>query len=146
MKEYSESPYVLASEKISLKCRSYLWNSKTDFILRDYMCMRNWFLYSRFSRWRAGTAWALMPILLFQAGNGARWAREQVWGWDGHGERYGSLGAGCLPSLPLVQMQRPRAQEIHTVRTHQRWGVVVLLKETEVFAGPGTWGRCAALC
>lgn len=80
--------------------------------------------------------WGSYTHSLFQARNGARWSREQMWGWDSNGERYGSLGAGCLSSLPLVQMQRPRTQKIHTVRTCQHSSAVVLLKETEVYAVP----------
>lgn len=86
------------------------------------------------------------PDSLLQAGNGARRAREPLRGRDGDGERHGSPGAGCLPSVPLVQVQRPRTQAIHTVRTRRRSAGAALLQGTELSAGPGTRGQPAALC
>lgn len=118
MEEYSASPYSLASKKICLKCRCSL-ERREQFHFEWLRVHEKLFSLQLFYYLQSRNYRGSYNHSFFQARNGARWSREQMWGWDSNGERYGSLGAGCLSSLPLVQMQRPRTQKIHTVRTCQ---------------------------
>lgn len=59
--------------------------------------------------------WSGSAVFPVQAGHGARRPGQPLRGRDHHGQRHGSAGAGGLPPLPLVHVQRPGAEEIHPV-------------------------------
>lgn len=54
-------------------------------------------------------------------GNGAWWTRQQVRWWNCHGKCHGSLGASGVSSLPLVPMQWPRIEKIHSFLWLSPW-------------------------
>lgn len=55
-----------------------------------------------------------------QVGHGAWRPRQPLRGWNCDGKRDGSSGAGGLPPIPLVHVQRTGTEEIHPVSL-SRW-------------------------
>lgn len=71
-------------------CTFHCWKITTSFVLR---CLSGW----------------------EQVGHGAWWPRQPLRRWNRNGKRDGSSGAGGLPPIPLVHVQRTGAEEIHPV-------------------------------
>lgn len=83
-----------------------------------------------------------MPIPFFvvsslpvsaQVGHGARWPGQPLRGRNSHGERDGSSGAGGVPSISLVHVQRTGAEEIYPVSSRSPHGGGSATELTECF-------------
>lgn len=79
-------------------------------LMRLNVIKSKWAFFKLLANW----SWCVLTCCL-QAGHGARRPGEPLRRRNGDGKRDGPSGAGGLPPVPLVHVQRAGAEEIHPV-------------------------------